>query len=345
MAPSNMRPNIVASPLGQKSRAPAIASKLSVGTFRRFGTPLVFILLAGLFAVLAPRFLTISNLQAVLESATVPALVAMGLTFVLVQGSIDLSIEGVSSLSNMVLAVLVANSVTGFHLGLGAVLIAVLCGVACGFASGALYTLVRMPSLIATLGVWLITLGFATLLFPSRQPQILDHRVLDLTLSKHLGFSGSFYLTIILAFLAYLIERYSRFGRMLYAIGSDELVLRQAGLPTIRYKIGGFMISGAMAAVAGVVLAAQIGVGDPAAGAGLLFPGIASCVIGGTLLSGGRGGVINSLIGAIILVTLRDGLVQLGTNPLLQNTIEGAVIIVAVAASTLHMRRKTRIVK
>jgi ribose transport system permease protein len=348
MALIELRPDKVEPATQKEDGRHAALPKRPLGVYRwlsTLGPPLTLIVLVCVFTLLAPRFGAISNIQAILESAVVPAIVAIGLTFVLVQGSIDLSVEGISSLSNMLVAILVSNNVTGFHLGPFAVVIAILSGLACGLLSGVLYTIGRMPSLIVTLGVWLIALGFAALLFPSRQPQIQDAGFLNLTLSKHFGLSGSVYLTVVLAAAAYLVERHTRFGRMLYAIGSDETVLRQAGLPTARYKIAGFMISSGMAAVAGIVIASQISVGDPAAGAGLLFPGIASCVIGGTLLSGGRGGVLCSVIGAIILVTLRDGLVQVGANPLLETTIEGAVIIVAVTVSTMHMRRKTRIVK
>ncbi|MBX3567890.1 MAG: ABC transporter permease [Rhizobiaceae bacterium] len=297
------------------------------------------------FSMMAPNFLSVANLQAILESAAVPAIIAVGLTFVLVQGSIDLSGEGVASLTNILLAILIANSITPYDLGLGAVLVAIGAGLGFGLLNGMLYAYLRMPSLIVTLGMWLITLGLAALLFPSRQPQILDGRFVGLALDKHLGISALVYLAVAIALVALVVERRTRLGRIGFAIGADEALVRLAGINVGLYKVAAFAICGAMAGVAGIFTAAQIGVGNPLAGEGLLFPGIAACVIGGTLLSGGRGGVLHSLVGVLVLVTLRNGLVQTGTNPLLQKTIEGVVIVVAVAASTWHLRRKTRVVK
>jgi ribose transport system permease protein len=301
--------------------------------------------MVAVFSTMAPNFLSAANLQAILEAAAVPAIVATGMTFVLVQGSIDLSSEGVASLTNILLAILIANSITPHDLGIGAVAVALAAGIGVGLLNGALYACLRMPSLIVTLGMWLITLGLASLLFPSRQPQILDGGFVGLALDKHFGVSALVYLAVGIALVAFLVERRTKLGRIGFAIGADEALVRLAGIDVNLYKIAAFAICGGMAGLAGIFTAAQIGVGNPLAGEGLLFPGIAACVIGGTLLSGGRGGVLHSVVGVLMLVTLRNGLVQTGTNPLLQKAIEGVVIVVAVAASTWHLRRKTRVVK
>lgn len=301
--------------------------------------------LVALFGLAAPNFVSSANGQAILEAAVVPAVVALGLTFVLLQGSIDLSVEGVASLSNIILSILIANSVTAHSLGLWAVPVAIGVGAGVGLINGLICAFVKMPSLIVTLGAWLTTQGIASLLFPARQPQILDTRITGLAIDKHFGLSGLVYLTIALALLALAVERTTRFGRLSRAIGENEAVLRMSGIRVTRHRLAAFTIAGAAFALAGIFLGAQIGVGNPLAGSGLLFPAIAACVVGGTLLSGGHGGVLQSLVGVLILVTLRNGLIQIGVNPLLQSTLEGAVIIIAVAASTWHLRRKTRVIK
>ncbi|MDR5653496.1 ABC transporter permease [Ruixingdingia sedimenti] len=301
--------------------------------------------LALVFGLAEPNFASLANGQAIFESAVVPAVVVIGLTFVLLQGSIDLSVEGVASLANIVLSILIVNSVTPRDIGLWAVPAAVGAGALVGLLNGLVCIWVRMPSLIVTLGAWLMTAGMASLLFPARQPQILDARITGLAIDKHLGLSGLVYLTVALALVATAVERTTRFGRMSRAIGENEAVLRMSGIRVNRHRLAAFVIAGAGYALAGVFLGAQIGVGNPLAGTGLLFPAIAACVVGGTLLSGGHGGVLQSLVGVLILVTLRNGLIQVGANPLLQSALEGAVIIVAVAASTWHLRRKVRVIK
>ncbi|WP_165848574.1 ABC transporter permease [Mesorhizobium delmotii] len=309
------------------------------------GPMLSLLAMVAVFTSLTPNFLSGGNLQAILESAAVPAVVAIGMTFVLVQGSIDLSSEGVASLANILLSILIANSVTAHDLGAGAILVALAAGLAVGVLNGTLYAYLRMPSLIVTLAMWLITLGLAALLFPSRQPQLLDGGFVGLALHKHFGLSALVYLAVAFALFAFIVERRTKLGRIGFAIGADEALVRLAGVNVNLYKVSAFAICGSLTGLAGILTAAQIGVGNPLAGEGLLFPGIAACVIGGTLLSGGRGGVLHSLVGVLVLVTLRNGLVQTGTNPLLQKAIEGVVIVVAVAASTWHLRRKTRVVK
>ncbi|NBZ89568.1 ABC transporter permease [Stagnihabitans tardus] len=298
-----------------------------------------------LFSVITDSFASWGNLGAVLEAAAIPAVVAIGLTFVLMQASIDLSVEGVASLANIILAITIANSVTATDIGLWAVPLVLGVGLAIGATSGAISIYVRMPSLIVTLGMWLTTVGLAALLYPGRLPQILDTRITGLAIGKVWGLSWIVYLTLALIIMALLVEKHTRFGRMCRAIGENEPVLVMSGIKVIRHKIAAFALAGGCYAAAGILMGARIGVGNTQSGVGLLFPSIAACVLGGTLLSGGHGGVRQSMIGVLILVTLRNGLIMVGVDPLLQSALEGAVIILAVAGSTWHLRRKIRVIK
>jgi ribose transport system permease protein len=309
------------------------------------GPLLALIGLVILFSAFAESFASWPNFAAVLEAAAIPAIVAIGLTFVLMQASIDLSVEGVASLANIILSITVANSVTGTDLGLWAIPLVLCVGLLIGATSGAVSIYVRMPSLIVTLGMWLIAVGMAALLFPDRLPQILETRITSLAINKQFGLSWIVYLTLVLIVVATLVERHTRFGRMSRAIGENEPVLVMSGIKVNRHKIAAFALAGACYALAGILLGARIGVGNTQSGIGLLFPSIAACVLGGTLLSGGHGGIRQSMIGVLILVTLRNGLIQIGVDPLLQSALEGAVIIVAVAGSTWHLRRKIRVIK
>ncbi|MBA3042867.1 MAG: ABC transporter permease [Gammaproteobacteria bacterium] len=309
------------------------------------GPPIFLLVLVLLFSVLTENFASLANMAAILEAAAIPAIVAVGLTFILMQASIDLSVEGITSFTNVLLAVLVANSVTATDIGLWAIPFVIGIGLLIGAISAVISIYVRMPSLIVTLGMWLTTVGLAALIFPDRLPQILDTRITSIAISKVWGLSFIVYLTFVVIIIATLVERHTRFGRMSRAIGENEPVLMMSGIRVIRHKIAAFAIAGGCYALAGILLGARIGVGNPQSGIGLLFPAIAACVLGGTLLSGGHGGIRQSMIGVLILITLRNGLIQLGVDPLLQSALEGAVIIVAVAGSTWHLRRKIRVIK
>lgn len=309
------------------------------------GPLLALIGLVILFSVFTESFASLSNLAAILEAAAIPAIVAIGLSFILMQASIDLSVEGVASLANIVLSITVANSVTATDIGLWAIPLVLAVGVLVGATSGAVSIYVRMPSLIVTLGMWLTTVGLAALLYPDRLPQILETRITSLAIDKQWGLSWIVYLTFVLIIVATLVERNTRFGRMSRAIGENEAVLIMSGIKVNRHKIAAFALAGACYALAGILLGARIGVGNTQSGVGLLFPSIAACVLGGTLLSGGHGGIRQSMIGVLILVSLRNGLIQIGADPLLQSALEGVVIIVAVAGSTWHLRRKIRVIK
>lgn len=309
------------------------------------GPLLALLVLVLLFSLFSENFASISNLAAILEAAAIPAIVAIGLTFVLMQASIDLSVEGVASFANILLSITVANSVTSTDIGLWAVPFVIGTGILIGASSSIISIYVRMPSLIVTLGMWLTTVGFAALSYPGRLPQILDMRITSLAIDKQWGLSWVVYIALALIVMFILVEKHTRFGRLSRAIGENEPVLVMSGIKVNRHKIAAFALAGACYALAGILLGARIGVGNTASGLGLLFPSIAACVLGGTLLSGGHGGVRQSMIGVLILVALRNGLIQVGVDPLLQSALEGAIIIVAVAASTWHLRRKIRVIK
>jgi ribose transport system permease protein len=309
------------------------------------GPLLALLVLVLLFSIFTENFASLPNLAAVLEAAAIPAIVAVGLTFVLLQASIDLSVEGIASMANVLLAITVANSVTTTDLGLWAIPLVLGVGLVIGATSAMVSIYVRMPSLIVTLGMWLTTVGGAALLYPGRLPQILEPRITSLAIDKYLGLSSVVYLTLALILVAVLVEKHTRFGRMSRAIGENEPVLTMSGIKINRHKVAAFALAGGCYALAGIMMGARIGVGNTQSGVGLLFPSIAACVLGGTLLSGGHGGVRQSMIGVLILITLRNGLIQIGVDPLLQSALEGAVIIVAVAGSTWHLRRKIRVIK
>jgi ribose transport system permease protein len=309
------------------------------------GPVAVLVVLCLAFQLASHNFLTGGNLAAIAEAAAVPVILATGLSFVIILGAIDLSLEGVMATSSMVVSLLAANNVNANHWGAWSIVAALGCGVAFGAFNGLLNTLLRMPSLIVTLGSWFIGLGIASVLFPSQVPGLQDHLVLGIAATHFAGLSLIVFIAIAILAVFHLVLNYTHLGRMIYAVGGGEATLVTTGLRVPLFKFSAFVISGFLAALAGVLLSAQLGDGNADIGNGLLFPAVSACVLGGTLLSGGRGGVVQSAIGAVILEVLNNGLIQIGAGPYVRNIISGAVIVTVVAISGLHMRRKLRVVK
>ena len=193
------------------------------------GPLLALLVLVLLFSIFSENFASLPNLAAVLEAAAIPAIVAIGMTFVLMQASIDLSVEGVASFANILLSITVANSVTATDIGLWAIPLVIGTGALIGATSSIISIYVRMPSLIVTLGMWLTTVGLAALAYPGRLPQILDTRITALAIEKQWGLSWIVYLVLALIVAAVLVEKHTRFGRLSRAIGENETVLIMAG--------------------------------------------------------------------------------------------------------------------
>ncbi|MGO7017051.1 ABC transporter permease [Rhizobium leguminosarum] len=297
------------------------------------------------FQLISGSFFTIDNLKSVVEAAAVPAILAAAISFVVIMGSIDLSLEGIMAATSMIVALLVANGVNGNDYGVMGLLIALAAGLGFGLFNAALNAVLKMPSLIVTLGTWFIGLGIAALLFPARVPQINDPFILDLARFRIFDISLVVYIALAVIAVSELILNFTTFGRMIYAIGGDEGLLLASGLRVRRFKIIAFAICGVLAGACGVLLSAQLSTGNANIGSGLLFPAISAAVLGGTVLTGGRGGAVQSALGALILEVLNNGLIQIGAGPYTRNVISGAVIVVAVAAGGWHRRRKMRVVK
>ena len=309
------------------------------------GPVAALVVLAIVFQTWSGSFLTPGNLASIVEAAAVPAILATGLTFVIVLGSIDLSLEGIMATSSMTVSLLVANAVNPNDFGLLGIGVALAVGLVFGVFNGVLNAVLKMPSLIVTLGTWFVGLGVAAVLFPARVPQIRETLVLGLARTHLLSLSLTVYIAVGVVVAAHLMLNYTAFGRMSYAIGGDESILVASGLSVRRYKTAAFAISGTVAAFAGVLLSAQLSNGNANIGDGLLFPAISAAVLGGTTLMGGRGGAVQSATGAVLLEALNNGLIQVGAGPYTRNIISGAVIVAAVAITGWRLRAKLRVVK
>ncbi|MDG4825166.1 ABC transporter permease [Asanoa sp. WMMD1127] len=314
-------------------------------SFRDAGPPVALIVIFLIFAALSPQFRSADNVRNIVDAAAVLAVVTCGITFVLMMGSIDLSAAGVMGACALTVSLLVANNRNDNDFGLLGVAAAVLLGCAFGCLSGLALVLLKVPSFMATLGVSAIGLGVATLMFAGVQPNVSDTVVKGLAIERFLGFS---YLTWIAAgcvLVGWLVQRYTRLGRYAFAIGGAEEVLLLSGVKVKPYKVAVFALAGAFYGLGGVMVTSQLGAGLVQAGDGYDFSAITAAVVGGTLLTGGRGGILHSAVGVLLVMVLTNGLVQVGVSPYWQGGVEGLIVVAAVAAAVIPQRRRNQVVK
>jgi ribose transport system permease protein len=223
------------------------------------------------------------------------------------------------------------------------VLIGVVIGATFGWVNGMVNTKARIPAFMVTLGTWSIGLGIAEILFGLEPPRV-ELAARSWGFDRWLGISRIFFVAIAVVAAGYIIQRWTRVGRYAYAIGGAEELTRQSGVNVNRYKVIVFMIAGAAFGLASSMLLARVGVGDIRAASGFLFTTIAGVVIGGTLLSGGRGGVLHSSVGILIMVVLNNGMVLSGVSQFWQDTVAGFIVVAAVVITALGARRRMRVV-
>jgi ribose transport system permease protein len=295
--------------------------------------------------VLSSDFRTFANVQNIMDTAAVLAVVTCGITFVLMMGSIDLSAPGIMGASAIAVALLVANNRNDNDLGLIGVLLAVLLAAALGCLSGCALVLLKVPSFMTTLGVSAVGLGLATLMFAGVQPNISDELLASLAVDRLLGFSYLTWMAVVCVLVGYLIQRYSRLGRYAFAIGGAEEVLSLSGVKVAPYKVAVFTLAGAFYGLAGVMVTSQLSAGLVQAGKGYDFAAITAAVVGGTLLTGGRGGVLHSAVGVLLVTVLTNGLVQVGVSPYWQGGVQGLIVVAAVAAAVAPQRRRNQVTK
>jgi len=284
---------------------------------------LAFVAIALVFAT--PLFLQPSNMLNVLLTAAVVALIAAGQTYVIILAEIDLSVGAVLGFSAITTASVISQYgvVAGLAAGLAV-------GALAGLINGVLVTKAKMPSFIATLATMSIFAGL-TLQFSQGNPvKVTDQAFLALGQGNLLGIPTPIWIMLVLGVLfGYVLAR-TRYGRELYATGDNADAARLAGISTDRVKILAFMISGVLAATAGFILTARLGTAQPTAGTGLELAAIAAVIIGGTSLAGGRGALLGTLVGAVLLAMIDNGLNLLNVSPFLQSVVKGAVILLAV---------------
>lgn len=297
--------------------------------------PLIGLLLLCLYLSFATdSFLTVRNFLNILDQTTVLGIMAVGMTYVILIGGIDLAVGSVLALSMMVMG-FVAKEL-GVPLGF-AMILGVAASALCGLVSGTLITYFRVPAFIATLAMMSIARGLASMITDGQQIVGFPLWFNDLAIVRYGGFLTATVAAMIVIFLlGWLFLRFRKEGRMVYAIGGNREVARLAGINVRKATIWIYVTSASLAGVAGIALAARLDSVQPSSGFTYELDTIACVVLGGTSLTGGSGGIGGTIVGVLIIGVLRNGLNLLGVSPFLQQVVIGVVIALAVAADAFR---------
>lgn len=292
----------------------------------KYKSILALIILCIIVSVISPTFLQISNLRNLFTQISVNAVISLGMTFVILTGGIDLSVGSIVAIAGAVSAVTIKN--TG-SISLG-ILAALFTGILVGFINGIIVSKGRIQAFIATLATQTVFRG-VTYVFTGGNPiSGLGDSFMKLTNSRILGIPVPVIITIIVfAICAYVLTQ-TRYGRYVYAVGGNEDSSRLSGINVNSVKNWVYIISGATAAIAGIIVTSRIGSAAPTAGSGYELDAIAAIVIGGTNLVGGEGTILGTLIGVLIIGVLNNGLNLMDVSAFYQTIVKGLVILLAV---------------
>ena len=304
----------------------------------RAGTLAGLVVVAVIFGVVVgPQFFAPGNLELMARQTAIVGMAALGMTMVIVSAGIDLSVGSIIALSTVVIAMLLRSDVSPALAALGGIAAAT----ACGLANGILVTTLRVVPFIVTLGTMLVVRGAAKGLADERRLETPMTWLNDLLRSGATGsvfLPSGIWLLIALAVVVSTILGYTRFGRHIFAIGSNERMARLCGVPVERRKIAVYAIAGLFGGLAGLLQFSKLSVGDPTVAIGLELDIIAAVIIGGGSLLGGRGTAAGTLMGAAIMTIISIGCSQKGLPNWVQQIITGAIIVGAVAVDRVRTR-------
>jgi ribose transport system permease protein len=304
-----------------------IVDRLGTDRLRQWLPLATLVVLIALVGVMQPGFLEPATLLQLASDTAVLFILATGVTFVIMLGGIDLSLQSMASLASVIVALTIAS------LGYGSFVFAIAVGAIAGMLSGLAHVRLKIPSFIATLAMGGVL--FSTALVISRERSITlqdaERGYQTWITGSVLGVPNVIVIGLIVLAVAHTLQSRTRFGRYSAAIGAGEPAAYASGLKVNRQKVIAFVLSGGFAALAGVILAGRLASGSPTLAAELLLPSIAAVVVGGTAITGGVGSVWRTLIGALIISVVRIGMTFLGVNIFAQNIVFGAVLIAAVA--------------
>lgn len=325
--PSSMRSLTLSAP-ARALRIKQLAQRLEVRML------LLAILIALCLSMLSPYFLTRSNIFNMLDQSVVIGIVAVGMTFVILTGGIDLSVGSLAGLTGILLGLSLQHMPI-----VPAIAVAVAAGAGIGLVSGLLINLFGLAAFVVTLGVMAIGRSLAYIVSGQTAISNIPDAMQAIVYTNVLGIPSNVLFLIILYIVAWAYLAFTKGGRTIYAVGSNKEAARAAGLNTLFYSVLPYVLSGALSAVAATFSISQILSADPLMGNSMELDAIAAVVIGGASLYGGRGSMIGTLFGVFIMVMIRNGLNLMGVSPFWQGSAIGTIIIVALLVERLVSSR------
>lgn len=339
---------------GHRSRTSALLLLLHMRTF------VALILVFTFFAIAAPNFLSMGNMLIISKHVALNALLAIGMTFVIIAGGIDLSVGSIVGLCAMVAGYLVLYGIDLGFLGLAysiqfntieICMIVLVVGIFIGWINGLLITKLNVAPFIATLGTLYVARGAALLFsegrtFPnlSGNPEYGSDTFRIIGSGTFLGLPVSVWIMVAVALMAAYLATRTPLGRHIYAVGGNERGAALSGVRVDRIKLFVYMFSGLCAAFVGLIISSQLQASHPATGETFELNAIAAAVLGGTSMSGGRGRIAGTIVGAFVIGILADGLIMMGVSSFWQTVIKGLVIIAAVVVDQVQQKLQARVV-
>ncbi len=293
---------------------------------RQFGTLIGLLILCIILWIMTPHFLTISNLLNITQQTSINAIIAVGMTFVIIAAGIDLSVGSIMAFAGVVLA---SALNAGIPLPL-ALLLGLGIGLLCGVVNGVLITYGNLPPFISTLGMMSVARGAALLYTEGRPISGFSEDFRFLATGEILSIPMPVIIMGVVYLIGYFVLSHTKLGRYTYAMGGNEEAATLSGINVKLYKTVVYGMCGLLSGVAAIILTARLNSAQPIAGIMYELDAIAATVIGGTSLMGGEGRILGTLIGALIMGVLRNGLNLLGVSSFVQQTVIGSVIIIAV---------------
>jgi len=319
----------------------AHARSSPIELLRRYGTGAFLVLLAIFFETQNQNFLSIRNIRNILTDVSICGIIAVGMTFVIVTAGVDLSVGSVLAFSAMSAAWVAQLPALHFAPSwLIALVVAVLVGTAVGYIQGKATTLLGVPAFITTLGGLTIWRGATLLLNDGGPIGGFDASFRWWGVGSVLGVPVPVVIFMLVAASGYVVQRYTRYGRQIYAIGGNVEAARLTGLNVKAVETSVYVVIGLLSGLAGFLLSARLGSAEAVAGVGYELRVIASVVIGGASLAGGVGGIGGTIVGALLVGVLSNGLVIMGINSYYQQIVIGGIIVLAVALDAYTKKRR-----
>ncbi len=343
-------------PVGPQPTTPKVTRRTPLTLWLLKGrTFIALILLLIFFSIMSPNFLNPASMIIMAKHVAINAIIAIGMTFVILSAGIDLSVGSIVGLGGMLAGMLINQgvilpmfgAVVYFKIWL-IIVIVLIAGTLIGLINGWVITKLNVAPFIATLGTMYAARGFALLsnngaTFPNLvgKPELGNTGFPWIGAGTFLGIPMPIWLMIIVGLVAAFISTRTPFGRHVYAIGGNERAARTSGVRVNPTKILVYMISGFCSALAGLIVASQLIASHPASGTSFELNAIAAAVLGGTSLSGGRGNIGGTIVGAFVIGVLSDGLIMMGVSDFWQTVIKGFVIVLAVAIDQFQARMQS----